>query len=216
MVVAIALLLEVTIIDKPITFDAERVTLTIDYRKKHQDPEAKDTTIAPRMIVLHFTELSTFQGTWSYFNRTKIEASRKAIAAAGKVNVSAQFVVDRDGTIYRLMPETQMARQCIGLNHISIGVENVGDASKHKLTDAQVEADAALIRWLVQKYPITHLIGHNEADRMRGHPYWLERDPKYRNNHDDPGDQFMRKVRAKVADLKLEGPPPPAPTKPTK
>ena len=33
---------------------------------------------------------------------------------------SAQFLVDRDGTIYSLMPETFMARHVIGLNLSSI------------------------------------------------------------------------------------------------
>ncbi len=35
-------------------------------------------------------------------------------------------MVDRDGTRYRLMPETYMARHVIGLNYYSIGIENVG------------------------------------------------------------------------------------------
>ena len=193
--------------DKPINFDQERIQLTIAYRRLHQDPKAADVIIQPKMIILHWTGIPSFLSTWNYFNRTRAEDAREQLAAAGEVNVSAQFLVDRDGTVYRLMPENWMARHCIGLNHVAIGVENVGDGEKFPLTDAQVKADAALVRYLAKKYPITHLIGHKEYRQMEGHPYFLELDPKYRNTKPDPGVEFMRKVRALVTDLKLQGPP---------
>jgi N-acetyl-anhydromuramyl-L-alanine amidase AmpD len=194
--------------DKAINFDQERIQLTIDYRRAHQDPKANDVTIQPRMIILHWTGIASFESTWKYFNRARAEAARSELAAAGEVNVSAHFLVDRDGTIYRLMPETWMARHCIGLNHVAIGIENVGDSDKSQLTPEQVKADAALVRYLAGRYPITHLIGHMEYRRMEGTSYFLELDPKYRNTKPDPGAEFMRQVRAQVADLKLEGPPP--------
>ena len=195
------------IVDRPINFNAERVRLTLEYRRLHQDPNATDVTIHPQMIILHHTAINSFESTWNYFDNTRAESARASLAAAGDVNVSAQFLVDRDGTIYRLMPETQMARHCIGLNHVAIGVENVGDLDKFPLTDAQAEADAQLVRYLASKYPIRYLIGHNEYRRMEGTPLFLELDPRYRNQKPDPGPTFMAKVRAKVADLKLLGPP---------
>jgi len=193
--------------NKPINFDQERIQLTIEYRRAHQDPKAGDVIIQPRMIILHWTGIPSFESTWNYFNRTRAEAARSELAAAGEVNVSAQFLVDRDGTIYRLMPETWMARHCIGLNHVAIGIENVGDGGKSPLTPEQVKADAALVRYLAGRYPITHLIGHMEYRRMEGTPFFLELDPKYRNTKPDPGAEFMRQVRAQVADLKVDGPP---------
>lgn len=195
------------IIDKPINFDPERIQLTIAYRKLHQDPKASDVIIQPKMIILHWTGIPAFKSTWNYFNQTHAESAREQLAAAGEVNVSAQFLVDRDGAIYRLMPENWMARHCIGLNHVAIGVENVGDGGKFPLTDAQVKANAALVRYLAKKYPITHLIGHQEYRRMEGTPFFLELDPKYRNQKPDPGAGFMSRVRALVSDLKLQGPP---------
>jgi len=192
--------------NKPIDFGKERIELTIAYRRAHQDPSADDVIIQPKMIILHWTGIGSFASTWNYFNRTHAEAARAELAAAGEVNVSAHFLVDRDGAIYRLVPETWMARHCIGLNHLAIGIENVGD-EKLPLTPAQTRADAALVRYLAAKYPITHLIGHMEYRRMEGTEFFLERDPKYRNTKPDPGADFMRKVRAMVADLKLQGPP---------
>jgi len=44
------------------------------------------------------------------------------------------------------MPETWMARHAIGFNHVAIGIENVGDGARWPLTDAQADADAALVR----------------------------------------------------------------------
>ena len=67
-------------------------------------------------------------------------------------------------------------------------------------------AGEALVRLLATRYPITHLLGHHEAMSFRAHAYYVERDPKYRNDKPDPGQEFMRRVRAEVADLKLSGP----------
>ncbi|HUR37026.1 MAG TPA: peptidoglycan recognition family protein [Terriglobales bacterium] len=202
---------DLPIIDRPIVFDQERKDLTLAYRRQHQDPKATDIIIAPKMIILHHTAINTFDATWKYFNNVRAEAARTQLASAGDVNVSAHFVVDRDGTIYRLMPETWMARHSIGLNHVAIGIENVGDGDKFPLTDAQVEANIALVRYLKGKYPaIEYLIGHHEyrkMEKMEGTPLFLELDPKYRNQKPDPGPAFMEKVRERVKDLELKGPP---------
>ena len=198
---------EPAIVDKPIPFDDERARLTLAYRRQHSDPDATGIAIEPKVIVLHYTAGGTAEGTFEYFSGNRMEAGRSKLAAAGDVNVSAHFLVDRDGTIYRLMPETRMARHCIGLNHIAIGVENVGDDNKWPLTDAQVEANARLVRHLAARFPITHLVGHSEAARLEGKIYFHERDPNYRNAKPDPGPRFMKLVRARLGDLKLKGPP---------
>ncbi len=200
---------EPDIVDRPISWTGEREGLTVAYRRAHQDPAAADSRIAPRMIVLHYTGGSSWKATWRYFDRTRLERGREKLRRGGEVNVSAHFLVDRDGTIYQLLPETTMARHCIGLNHVAIGIENVGDGARWPLTAAQVDADAALIRHLASRHPITHLIGHSESNAMRRHPYWRERDAAYRNSKSDPGGGFLKKVRARVADLALQGPPPP-------
>lgn len=198
---------EPEIVERPISWTGEREALTVAYRRAHQDPAAADSRIEPHVIVLHYTGGSSWKATWRYFDRTRLEAGRAALRRGGEVNVSAHFLVDRDGTIYRLLPETTMARHCIGLNHVAIGIENVGDGARWPLTAAQVEANAALVRDLAQRHRITHLIGHSESNAMRRHRYWLERDGAYRNAKSDPGLAFLEQVRARVADLALEGPP---------
>jgi N-acetyl-anhydromuramyl-L-alanine amidase AmpD len=176
------------------------------YRRKHSDAEAVDLTIDPRIIVLHYTGGGSAKSTKAYFDNLTIEPARKQLYAAGKVNVSAHFLVDRDGTIYRLMPETRYARHCIGLNHNAIGIENVGDDDKFPLTDAQVAADIALVRDLTVRYPaITHLLGHFEVMSFTDDPLFVEIDPLFRNDKPDPGAAFLAKVRAGLQDLKLRG-----------
>jgi N-acetyl-anhydromuramyl-L-alanine amidase AmpD len=193
---------------RPITFNAERESLTLEYRRRHQDPAAVAASIQPEMIVLHHTGTPTWRSAWQTFDHVRAVDARPELAKAGAVNVSVQYLVDRDGTIMQLMPDTLMARHCIGLNHVAIGVENVGAPPKWPLTRAQMDADAALVRVLKLRHPgIRWLIGHHEASRFVGRAPYMEREPGYRDHKVDPGAAFMDSVRARVADLYLEGAP---------
>ncbi len=194
------------IVELPLAWSEERAALTLDYRQRHEAPEADSLDIEPRVIVLHYTGGGSAKNTKRYFDRLTMEASREQLASAGKVNVSSHYLVDRDGTIYRLQPETRFARHCIGLNHVAIGVENVGDEQRWKLTEAQVRANAALVRELARRFPITHLLGHHEVMQFRAHPYFVERDAGYRNRKPDPGARFMAAVRAELAAVPAERP----------
>lgn len=195
------------IIDSPISFSANRIELTKEYIHQHYGITPKDISIVPKIIVLHWTAIGTYDSTFAVFNKETLEGSRPELASAGQLNVSIQFVVDRDGTIHRLMPETWMARHCIGLNYESIGVENVGGVNdKDDLTAAQVKSDIYLVRYLVKKYPtIEYLIGHMEYMDFEGTPLWLEKDPNYHTMKYDPGERFMEAVREGVKDLHLKG-----------
>lgn len=160
------------------------------------------------MIILHHTGGGSLSSAWATFDAIRARDARPELAGGGEVNVSAHYLVDRDGTVYRLMPDTLMARHCIGLNHIAIGIENVGDLEHHPLTAAQCRSNAMLIRHLTARFPsISRLIGHHEYRTMEGEPEFLERDPRYRNQKPDPGPRFMADVRARIADLGLQGPP---------
>jgi N-acetylmuramoyl-L-alanine amidase len=193
----------VAIVDTPLPFDDDRKALTLAYLRAHVDPAAASIDIVPHVIVLHWTGSPTFESAFATFSPSRLEGSRPELEGAGDLNVSSQFLVDRDGTIHRLMPETTMARHAIGLNQDAIGVENVGGDADHPLTDAQIDADAALVRYLAGKYPIEVVIGHYEYRSLEGTPYFQELDPDYRTAKDDPGPEFMAAVRAKIADLKL-------------
>jgi N-acetylmuramoyl-L-alanine amidase len=197
-----------TIIDKPVPFPEERVQLTRDYMRDHYGVDAASIDIVPRIVVLHWTAGKSLAGDFNTFAPTTLRG-RADLREASQLNVGIQFLVDRDGRIYRLMPETWMARHVIGLNYNAIGVENVGGAQGiDDLTPEQRAANVWLVRYLAKKYPtIEYLIGHHEYRLFEGHPLWLERDTAYRTTKSDPGDAFMAAVRAKVADLRLKGPP---------
>jgi N-acetyl-anhydromuramyl-L-alanine amidase AmpD len=151
--------------------------------------------IVPKLIVLHHTVIPTMQRTYEVFYRPQLPDSRKELQGAGSLNVSSQFLVDRDGAIYQLMPENLMARHVIGLNHCAIGIENVGGTEELPLTRSQLRANIWLVNYLKEKYDIEYLIGHHEYQFFQGHELWLEKDSGYRTVKTDPGKKFMRKVR---------------------
>lgn len=197
------------IIQKPIIFSQKRINLTKEYIKKHYALDVKNIDIEPKAIVLHWTSIMNFELTHERLNAEEIVSGRKYIEKAGLLNVSAHFLVNRDGTIYQLMPENLMARHTIGLNYSAIGIENIGgqDNTKEDLTHEQVEANSKLIHYLKQKYPnIEYLLGHYEYLKMQESPLWLEKDAAYRTAKVDPGVQFMASVRKSTQDLGLKTP----------
>ncbi|KTD17489.1 N-acetylmuramoyl-L-alanine amidase [Legionella jordanis] len=182
---------------KPIQFNEERIALTRQYQLLHYGINSKSIEIEPKMIVLHWTCIPSLDNTFRIFNPPTFPRNSPRIKELpGTLNVSSHFVVDRDGTIYQLMPENWMARHVIGLNHYAIGIENIGGVnSVDDLTDAQVKANAFLVCYLKKKYPeIKYVIGHNEYLRFKGSALWLERDPNYQTDKDDPGPDFVKKV----------------------
>lgn len=199
------------LVEHLLPWSAERDSLTEAYLQAHRtspltgDP-AVDTHMIPRAIVLHWTAGPTAASAWSTFAPAKL-GGRADLQAAGALNVGAHYLVDRDGTIQRLVPDDRVVRHCIGLNHVAIGIENVGGGAGYPLTDAQVSANVALIRGLAGRYPIEVLLGHLEYRRMEGSPLFEERDPNYRTSKPDPGVEFLGTVRAQIADLGLEAPP---------
>lgn len=199
------------IVDHLLPYDAERERLTVEYLRAHRTAAltgdaAQDTRMVPRVIVLHWTAGPTAASAWSTFAPATL-SGRKELAGAGALNVGAHYLVDRDGTIERLAPEDRILRHTIGLNHVAIGIENVGGGAEWPLTEAQVAANVALVRWIAARQPITHVVGHLEYRSLEGTPYFEERDPAYRTTKPDPGAAFMAAVRAGLTDLPLQGPP---------
>ena len=178
--------------------------LTMEYLSDRYGLDPDSPQINPKMIVLHWTVIPTFQKSFEAFDAPTLPNWRPELKDVSGLNVSAQFMVDRDGTIYRLMPETTMARHVIGLNHCAIGIENVGGSDKQPLTKVQLRSNVWLVRYLAEKYPIDYLIGHYEYQLFEGHPLWLEKDEGYRTKKTDPGEDFMAQIRKKVKDLNFK------------
>lgn len=194
------------IFEKPVVFDDNRKTLSLDYLKTHYHIETNIASIKPVMIVLHWTAIPTLEASYDVMNPAALGGMRKDISAASNLNVAAQFLIDRDGTIFRQLPDTAFARHVIGLNYCAIGIENVG-SDLEPLTEQQLKANEELVRYLTKKYPIQYLIGHYEYKLFINTPLWKETDPGYLTEKTDPGISFMQKIRMRTQDLHLKGTP---------
>ncbi len=192
------------IINKPIVFDETRKQLSLEYLYNRYGLEQENPTIIPKMIVLHWTVIPTFEKTFEAFNKSTLANWRPDINTVSGLNVSSQFLIDQDGTIYQLLPETIMARHVIGLNHCAIGIENVGGTDDLPLTKAQLKSNVWLVTYLKSIYDIDYLIGHYEYTNFVGHELWLEKDDGYRTEKTDPGVDFMQKVRKRTQELNFK------------
>ena len=190
------------IFEKPITWNEEREELSLKYLKERHGLDKKEAVIEPQMVVVHWTAINSIESTFDVFDSPTL-GGRADLTGASNLNVSSQFLIDRDGTIFRLLPETTFARHTIGLNYLAIGIENVG-GDEDPLTKAQLKANEMLIRHLRKKYPIDYVIGHHEYQNFQDTDLWKEADPNYRTVKTDPGDSFMKRLRKNLEDLNLK------------
>lgn len=162
-----------------------RNDLSKAYIRDHYGIEVKSPTIIPKIIVVHWTGLDSFEGSYNSFKNPYLSSNRKEISRGGGLNVCAHFLIDQDGTVYQLLPPLYFARHVIGLNYYAIGIENVGGLKK-VLSANQLKSDEKLIRYLVAKYStIEYVIGHYEHRLLEGTSLFLEKDPTYRNKKQD-------------------------------
>lgn len=190
------------IIDKPITWNQKREELSLQYLKERHGLDQETASIDPKMVVIHWTAIDNIEVTFDVFDPPTL-AGREDLTGASNLNVSSQFLIDRDGTIFRLLPDTAFARHTIGLNYLAIGVENIG-SDDMPLTKYQLKANEELVRYLKRKYEIDYVIGHHEYQNFQTTDLWKEADPDYRTVKTDPGDAFMKKLRKNLEDLNLK------------
>ena len=182
------------IIQTPINFGKERVELTKEYITNHYGLDVKDIKIVPKIVLIHYTAVETYEKSLARFASQTLPNDRPEISNAGALNVSTHFMVERDGTIHQLMPLDYMARHVIGLNYNSIGIENVGGSGyKEDLTVEQLAANIFIVNYLKKKFPtIEYVVGHHEYRCFENSSLWLEKDDGYRTEKFDPGANFMR------------------------
>jgi N-acetylmuramoyl-L-alanine amidase len=177
-----------TIIDKPVLWSANKEKLVREYAQLHYSKDI--TTIVPQAVVVHWTASATMKPAFDWFY--------KEAMADGTLNVGSQFMVDRDGTIYRLTPETALTRHIIGYNWCAIGIENVGGANNKKedLTPAQLTANIKLINYLHAKYPtIKYVFGHYQQIKAHKSGLYIENVKGYHSDKVDPGPKFMKGLK---------------------
>ncbi|PHQ91975.1 MAG: N-acetylmuramoyl-L-alanine amidase [Sulfurimonas sp.] len=193
------------IIQTPIQFGETRIQLTKEYIKQHYGLDVKNITIVPKIILIHYTAIHSFEKSIERFASEILPNDRPEISKASALNVSTHFMVERDGTIHQLMPLNFMARHVIGLNYNSIGIENVGGYGyKEDLTLKQLLANIFLVNYLREKFSsIEYIVGHHEYRCFEDEPLWLELDDGYRTEKFDPGAGFMKDLRLNTKGFKV-------------
>ncbi|MBL1410216.1 N-acetylmuramoyl-L-alanine amidase [Sphingobacterium faecale] len=184
------------VVKRPIQWDADRERLSLEYLLKRHGIRADTALIEPRIVVVHYTENMSVNATFKTFNPVFLPG-RRDLQTASSLNVSAQFIIGRDGRIYQLLEENQFARHTIGLNYCAIGIENIG-TPRNPLTEKQLQANTKLIKYLREKYAIEYVIGHHEYQAFKKTLWWKETNPTYMTSKRDPGDKFMHALRKEL------------------
>jgi beta-N-acetylhexosaminidase len=154
---------------KPIPYGPERRADMADYAQRHygiHDFRLRD----PKVIVEHYTATSSFAPVFDYFSRNVPDPELNELPG-----VCSHYVIDRDGTIYRLVPTSIMCRHTVGLNWTAIGIEHVGQSDAQVMENRrQLASSLRLTRALQGRFGIAtrNVIGHNEN---RDSPFHRER-----------------------------------------
>uniref|UniRef100_A0A914E0H5 N-acetylmuramoyl-L-alanine amidase n=1 Tax=Acrobeloides nanus TaxID=290746 RepID=A0A914E0H5_9BILA len=159
----------------------------IDNFVSYVDKLPKRDTSTIDLIVVHFTEECDLDHARQTMNTV--------VYSDGTGN-SGHYIIDRDGTVYRYVPEDREAWHVINYNGRSIGIETVNMGRYPDYFDSRVQLTiepylepiidnlVALINQLKTQFPsIKYISGHNDLDVT------------YINSTDDPG---CTKVRTKV------------------
>ena len=121
-------------------------------------PNFDERKLPVSMIVVHYTETKTCE-----------QALRILCDPAAEKRVSTHWVVDRDGTVYRLVDESKRAwhagrsfwdgiEDC---NSASIGIELVNDGTE-AYPEPQIAALVALCSGIKSRHAIRHIVGHSD------------------------------------------------------
>jgi beta-N-acetylhexosaminidase len=148
------------IVQKRIPFPARRKHEMAGYAQRHygiDDYHLRN----PKVIVEHVTATDSFSSAWNTFASDVPDVELHELP-----QVCSHFIVDRDGTIYEVVPTTIMCRHTVGLNWTAIGIEHVGTSDAEVMGDAkQLRASIKLTLWLKDHYGILvrNVIGHAES-----------------------------------------------------
>src|SRR5215831_17572350 len=136
------------------------------------DHSAPGTLEQRNLVVLHITMGPSDFGHDVAPSALNVIAGFRASVSPKRV--SSHFVIDRDGTVFQLMPLEETAWHASEVNSRSVGVETAASADgKYPATGAQYAAAFVLVKWLCDLLKIPcdreHALSHNEASPADGH-----------------------------------------------
>jgi N-acetylmuramoyl-L-alanine amidase len=99
-------------------------------------------------IIVHYTTTDNIESPIGHFLNKESQ-------------VSAHYIIGKDGRIVQMVADSDKAWHCGSFNPHAIGIEHVAE-SGDRLTIKQEQASASLIKWLVHKYGISpnQILGH--------------------------------------------------------
>jgi N-acetylmuramoyl-L-alanine amidase len=184
-----------TIVQKPIPFSQKRKNETAAYARRHYGIDSYRLK-NPNVIVEHITVTSTFSAVFNTFAPDKPDVELHELPG-----LCSHFVIDRDGTIYQLVPLGIMCRHTVGLNYTAFGIEHVGMSDADVMGNRrQMDASLRLTRWLRCRYSIGvgNVIGHSESLSSK---YHRENVARLRTQtHGDWTHAHMQSYRARLGD----------------
>lgn len=104
----------------------------------------------------------------------------KVVAIWKSYEVAPHFLIDRDGVVHQLVKETDIAYHAgvssmpdgrPNVNNFSLGVE-ILNSQEDQYTQAQYVATKRLVAFLKQKYPLKHVLGHDDIAPGRKTDPW--------------------------------------------
>ena len=163
------------------------------YFQKHYRED--DLKLKPKLIVMHYSGTDNFPKLWWTF-----------VNGGPEGHLSVHYVIDRDGTIYELIPPDVRARGTYGVNHAAISIDLIGKNQNDILKNKkQLKVSFALVRYLMNKYRISKekVLGHYEVARGKDlvQEYLDYGDSRYPDRYPPgsrgrgPGKAYMFKLR---------------------
>lgn len=179
-----------------IPFGDERKRQMGGYSKRHYGVWRWKLS-SPNVIVLHFTGGSSYESARNHFASNSPNRGEMP-------GVCAHFIIEKDGTINKIVRTSIRCRHAIGLNYTSVGIEMVQEtgrgaswADKQILQRRpQIRAALKLVRFLKRRYAIKmrNIIGHAMVNES---PYFEDKQG-WRSDHTDWLKPDVREFRRRL------------------
>lgn len=169
------------------------------FRRHYGDPAL---TFKPSMLVMHYTVIPSAAATWESFRRGANMSAGDYGTVPG--HVSVQLMIDKDGTVYKLMPLDRRCTGAYGVNHVALSVEMVARSEQDLLSrPGQVLSSFRLARYLMARFdiPLAKVVSHAEVGRGEVREYLDLADSKWPDRYPpssvrtDPGETYMAWLR---------------------
>ena len=172
------------------------------FDRHYRDPRIQ---LQPNLICMHYTVTDSAEAVWNGFRR----GCRMSNGNKGSVpgHVSVHLMIDKDGTVYQLLPFDRRCTGAYGVNHKAISIEMVAANEGDLLSRTrQVWSSFCVVRDLMKRYQISPsgVIAHYEVSQGKSVvPDYLDyNDTDYPDRYPekyarfDPGTTYMAWLRS--------------------